>query len=415
MLQVQEFLKTKSFGDLVKQHGVYASFSKSGHKFSLNYDQIEAKEGDTLAQECRGLILAFGDGQPRLSQAVEVNGKLCHDDIVPGETQILAFPMRRFFNHGQGSAAVIDWSDPKLQILEKLDGTLCIVYYDPICGGWSVATRSVPEADIPLDNNLFTFRTLFEKAMTETSGLSWFDFTMKLDIRYTYCFELTTPYNRIVVHYPESRITLLSIRELSTLKELDFDSGQKGPTHSQHERLVGVVPVVQSYELKSLEETIELVSSRNPMDYEGVVIRLGEDRVKVKSPAYVAFNKIRDTVSSERGIVEVILCEKDDDVLPMLPEEIAKNMLKIKHGIQVAIQVYDATYAAYHAAAEMVKPGDKKTFAIMLTKNKDLWHAPFFQIYDGKSESMRDFIAKNRKEGYWGNSFLDKMLEIAKP
>jgi hypothetical protein len=27
---------------------------------------------------------------------------------------------------------------------------------------------------------------------------------------------------------------------------------------------------------------------------------------------------------------------------------------------------------------------------------------------------MKDFIAKNRKDGTWGNSFLDKFLEIAK-
>jgi RNA ligase len=410
MLQVQEYLLTHSFADLVRDHGVYASFSKNGEKFSLNYDQIESKPEDTLSQECRGLILAFGDGKDRLAQAVVVNGKLSHDAIVPGPTQIVAFPMRRFFNHGQGSAAEIDWNDPKLQILEKLDGTLCIVYYDPFHAAWHVATRSVPEADVPLDNGIFTFRSLFEKAMAETTGgLSWFDFTMKLDIRYTYCFELTTPYNRIVVEYPKCGITLLAIRELATLAELELNE-----SHSQVAKLVGVVPLVQAYHYASLDELIAWVSTVNPMEHEGCVIRVGEARQKVKSPAYMAYNRIRDTVSSERGIMEVILCEKDDDVLPMLPEEIANNMVKLKHGIQVAIQVYDASYAAYRTAAEMVKPGDKKTFAIMLTQNKSLWHAPFFQMYDGKATSMRDFINQNRKEGEWGNSFLDKMLEVAK-
>ncbi len=410
MLLVQKYLETHSFADLIREHGVYPSFSKSGHKFSLNYDQIEAKETDPLAQECRGLVLAFMDGRSEAANTiVNAHGKMSYDHLTPGETQILAFPMRRFFNHGQGCAAVIDWNSLTLEILEKLDGTLCIVYFDPITQEWCVATRSVPEADIPLDNGIFTFRTLFEKAAKDTSGLSWEDFIPNLHAGFTYCFELTTPYNRIVVNYPESRVTLLSVRELASLKEIALD-----PTHSQIERLVGVVPVVASYPLGSLEETIELVSSRNPMAHEGVVIRDGEARMKVKSPAYVAFNKIRDVVSSERGIVELILCGKDDDVLEMLPEMIVQNMLKIKAGLQVAIKVYDATYAAYHSAAEMVKPGDKKTFAIMLTKNKELWHAPFFQMYDGKSAGMRDFIDKNKKDGSWGNSFLDKMLEIAK-
>jgi hypothetical protein len=410
MLLVQTYLMTHSFSDLIRDHGVYASFNKRGDKFSLNYDQIEAKEGDPLSQDCRGLILAFGDGQPRLDQAVTVNGKLSYDHLTPGPTQIVAFPMRRFFNHGQGSAAVIDWNDPTLQVLEKLDGTLCIVYYDPFHAEWCVATRSVPEADVPLDNGIFTFRTLFEKAMAETTGgLSWFDFGMLLDIRYTYCFELTTPYNRIVVDYPKSGVTLLAIRELATLKELALD-----PSHSQVAKLVGVVPLVQSYPVTSLDEVIAWVNTLNPMEHEGVVFRIGEARQKCKNAAYVAFNRIRDVVSSERGILEVILHEKDDDVLPMLPEDIANNMRKIKNGIQVAIQVYDASYAAYRSAAEMVKVGDKKTFAVMLTQNKSLWHAPFFQMYDGKATSMRDFINQNQKEGSWGNSFLDKMLEVAK-
>jgi len=413
-LLVQEFLETHSLKELQEQHGVYASFSQSGHKFSLNYDQIEAKEGDTLAQECRGLILACEDGVSLKGQSsVNAQGKLSYDHLSPGKTQILAFPMRRFFNHGQGSAAEIDFSDPKLQILEKLDGTLTIVYYDPIKGDWCVATRSVPEADIPLDNGIFTFRTLFEKAMTETCGLSWSEFVLKLDIGYTYCFELTTPYNRIVVAYPESRVTLLAVRELATLKELDFNKNYVS-THSQIERLRDVVPLVESYSYSSLEETLEWISSLNPMEHEGVVFRSGEDRVKAKNAAYVAFNKIRDVVSSERGIMEVILCERDDDVIPMLPEEIAKNMLKLKAGLQSAIREYDFAYSCLKYAAACVLPDDKKTFAIMVTRDKKLWSAPMFQMYDGKAKNMKDFIARNRKEGSWSNSFLDKMLEIAK-
>ena len=74
MLLVQKYLETHTFGDLAKEHGVYASFSKSGHKFSLNYDQIEAKESDPLAQECRGLILACEDGTSLSSQALALPG-----------------------------------------------------------------------------------------------------------------------------------------------------------------------------------------------------------------------------------------------------------------------------------------------------------------------------------------------------
>lgn len=392
-LLVQTYLETHSLNDLAREHGVYASFSKSGHKFSLNYDQIEAKEADPIAQESRGLILATD------------NGRVITKDEVPGKTVVLAFPMKRFFNHGQGTAAEINWHDPKLAVLEKLDGTLCIVYWDSFTNQWCVATRSVPEADLLMDNGLFTFRSLFEKALEETTRLTWSQFVNLLDKNITYSFELTTPYNRIVVAYPNCGITLLAARKLSDFKEVD-----------PHEvRPDATIPVVQVHTYTTIDELVNWVSSLNPMEHEGVVIRDGDfNRRKLKNAAYVAYNKVRDALgTSERNCVELILTEKDDDVVPMLPEEIVKNLHKIKMGLQVAFKRYDEHYLDAKAQADAILPGDKKTFAILVTKNKDWWHSPFFSMFEGKAANMKDFILKNRKDGSWGNSFLDKMLELS--
>jgi len=396
-LLVQQFLETHSFKELEEQHGVYASLSKSGHKFSLNYDQIEAKEHDPLAQECRGLILAREDGSIIPSPK---------DGVVPGKTVILAYPMKRFFNHGQGSAAQVDWSDKRLAVLEKLDGTLCIMYFDKFINRWCVATRSVPEADLLMDNGLFTFRTLFEKATEDTLDFTFDQLCAEVYENYTYCFELTTPYNRIVVNYPNNGITLLAARCLDTLQEVDPGDA---PCTSD-------LPLVKSYRFNSINELVDWVSTLNPMEHEGVVVRDSQfNRIKVKNAAYVAYNKVRDTLAtSERNCVELILAEKDDDVVPFLPEEIVKNLQRIKVGVQAAIKQHDIAYQAALAEANAKAPGDKKTFAILVTQNKKLWTAPFFAMFDGKAQNMKDFIQKNRKDGTWGNSFLDKFLEISK-
>lgn len=416
MLLVQKFLETRSFGDLIKEHGVYASFSKSGHKFSINYDQIEAKETDPLSQECRGLILSCEDGRALLPVAPNGRAPALHVDIIPGKTKVLAYPMKRFFNYGQGCAAEIDWSDKSLTVLEKLDGTLCIVYYDPFTTQWCVATRSVSEADLLMDNGLFTFRTLFEKALKDTTGMEFADYSTLLDKKVTYCFELTTPYNRIVVNYLTNGITLLAARSVSKL--LGYESSHEEidisllPTYG--------VPKVQAHTYTTTSELIDWVSSLNPMEHEGVVILQGENRLKVKSPAYVAYNRVRDTLgASERNCVEIILQEKDDDVAPFLPEDIVKNLQKIKIGLQKALQDHDESYKAIYDECQIIKPGDKKTFAIAIQgvsklRNDKLWSAPFFQMYDGKASSMKDFIQKNKKEGTWGNSFLEKLLELSK-
>ena len=414
MLLVQEYLKDHTFGDLAREHGVYASFSKSGHKWSLNYDQIEAKESDPLAQECRGLVLACKDGHSLTSQAIEVNGKLSYDAICPGDTYILAFPMKRFFNHGQGSAANVNWSDPGLTILEKLDGTLCIMYWDPFAIKWCVATRSVPEADLLMDNGLFTFRGLFEKALKDTTGMDFQDFTKEFSQNYTYCFELTTPYNRIVVNYPDNRITLLAIRSLITLQEVEIHKFAHG--HNLPE-----VPMAQAYKYSSIDELVSWISSLNPMEHEGVVVRDSNfNRIKVKNAAYVAYNKVRDALAtSPRNRVELVLAEKDDDVIPMLPEEIVKNLQKIKIGLVHAIREHDEWYQSITDTLKVAGKTDKKNFALAVQEMSKqqlghLWQAPFFQMFDGKASNMRDFIQKNRKDGTWGSSFLDKMLELSK-
>lgn len=406
MLLVQKYLEIHTFGDLAKNHGVYASFSKSGHKFSLNYDMIEAKDSDLLSQECRGLILAANDYRTFLSEAIQVNNKLNFDHICPGKTKIIAYGLKRFFNYGTGSCAEVDWNDPKLSILSKLDGTLTICGFCPISNEWHIATRSRPEADVLLDNGLFTFRTLFEKACLETTGLTFEQFTNQLCKNITYCFELTSLLNRVVCYYPKNTITLLAARDITTLQELDINT-LKLPSNT---------PIVRSYAYTSVQEIVEWVSTLSPIDHEGVVVLDSNfNRVKIKSAQYLAFNKLHDSLkTSERNIIEIILHEKDDDVIAFLPEEIAKNLTKLKFGLQTTLKHHDETYLAAKSQAEAIQPGDKKTFAILITKDKTLWTAPFFQIYDEKCANMREFILNNKKDGTWSTSFLDKLLELAK-
>lgn len=397
---VQKFLETHSFKELQDTHGVYVSFSKYGHKFSLNYDQIEAKESDPLAQECRGLILSAENGN------IFSKDKL---HLSPGKTKILAFPMQRFFNYGQSCAADINWSDPKLSVLEKLDGTLCIVYYDPYINQWCVATRSVPDADIAIDNGTFTFRTLFEKALADTmNGISFKDFTNMLVKNITYCFELTSPYNQIVVKSDKCTITLLAVRVLDTLKELD-------PRDLALVQ-IGKVPVANTFNLSSINDIIDFVASRNPSEYEGVVVRDSSfRRIKIKNALYVLASRVKDNISaSPRNIVEIILSGKDDDIMTLLSEDLSSKLLEYKLYIQNMIKSYDDIFADKKAEANALKPQDKKTFALLINSMDSIWAAPLFYMFDGKCKNMKDFIQQNNRNGTWANSFLDKILDIIK-
>jgi len=295
---------------------------------------LEVKDDDVLSQECRGLILSEKTGLSFKSQAIDINDRLNYDHVCPGETIIHSFPFRRFFNYGQG-AANINWNDPNLSVLEKLDGSLLCWFKDKITNIPYVCTRSVPEADVPLSSdNSFTFRTLFEKALFNTCGLTFEEFSSKLNDNYTYMFELTSPFTRIVVDYKETKITFLGARDLSTLKEIPLSKIDIG------------IPHVQSYTFTCVNDLIESVSNKNPLEHEGVVaVDSNFNRVKVKNAQYVAFNRARDILgSSERNCLELVLAGAEDDVIPALPQEIVERVLTIKQGVVKFIKDYDEAY-----------------------------------------------------------------------
>lgn len=403
MLLVQEFLQNKSVGELAREHGVYCSFNKTGQLFSCNYDMIEAKDDDLLAQECRGLVLAAQDGKSFSDQVKIINGKKSYDHLVIGETRIISFPMKRFFNYGQGSAAKIDFNDPSLLILEKYDGTLIFTSKNPFTNQWIVSTRSVPEADLLMDNQLYTFRQLFEKALFETTGMTVDQLTSDLDPNFTYCFELMGLLNRIVVHYPNNRIVLLAARDLRTLQEVDPASLS----------LPSSIPLVKTYSYTTIQDLVDWVSTLDPSQHEGVIVRDAKfNRIKLKNAAYLAASRARDSLgSSPRNCLEIILLGKEDDLIGFLPQEIVDNLLLIKEKYRSWLEEEEETYLAVFQEASAISPNDKKTFALTINKYPLTFKSAYFSIFDGKATSVKSFIDRNRKDGTWSSSFLDKILD----
>lgn len=396
MALVREFLLVKSLEDLEREHGVKARVHD--HKFSLNYDQIESREDDPLAQECRGLILR----PTELQGSIDVARPL-------GDTIVLARPFDRFFNYGQAAAAEVDFDHPATSFYEKMDGTLCIVYFDDVKNEWHVATRSIPEANLPVDGfGDHTFRTLFEKALLETVGKDFATWTSAQLFRdTTYMFELTTPANRIVVEYEGYGITLLAARKTATGKELR-------PAFVQAQVKT---PTADRYRFGSVTELVEFVSSRDPTKHEGIVVCDQHfRRIKVKNAGYLALNKVRDSVlKSPRGLVELILLEKLDDALPLFPDHVVDRAHKLQAAFRDLVahyrDAYDACKAEADAAADVEDREHRKAFALAVQAHERGWMAPMMEQYQGRVSGLVEWIQSKRQvDGGWSNGFLDTVL-----
>jgi hypothetical protein len=392
MLLVQEYLLTHSLLDLENEFGVFATFSKDGRKFSLNYDQILARDSDAISQECRGLILAAADGSSWHAHAVVDGNKLQYSHIVPGVTQVVAMPFKRFFNFGQGAAASISLNST-VRIMEKMDGTLTILYHDQIKNEWHVATRSIPEADVPLNTDGMTFRALFEKALA-SSNKTFDGFTSTLDKDLVYMFELCTPYNQVVVRHNHSTITLLAVRNKKTLEEVMIDDLDIG------------VPCVKKYSFNTMEEILAYVGEQPPSDHEGVVLLDSKfNRIKVKNPKYVLAHKAQDSLKSERQCMHAVLLNAYDDLLPLISPEISANILSLVEKLKSFLVSQEAQYVDFASKAQ-----DKKSFALSIKDNDKLWKSAFFARFDKKVSSFQEYIQKNKQNGEFSASFLDSLL-----
>lgn len=404
---VCEYLRTHSFADLMREHGVDASIGTRQYKASLNYDQIEAKESDQLARECRGLIIATPDGSPLPTQGVV------------GDTIVLARPFDRFFNHGQGHAPELDLAHPDTRVFEKLDGSLMIVSYDDHAREWCVATRSVPDADKPLGGmalsstalsgqGAWTFRSLFEHALALGHGTTFADLQQSMSKDTTYLYELTTPWNMIVVRHDTARLHWLAAR--------NRDGWEYCPTdHPGHP-----IPPAPMYPLGTLPELLAFISTRGPRESEGCVVRMtsgdgsGYRRVKVKSAAYVAASRLKDKVgSSSRSMLEAVLLGHDDDVMSLLPPPLQTELVHIRDEFRTMIHRYDDAWPGLIAAAVGENPRKQLALAVQAA---GLMMAPAMDRYVGRSDGFRKWVDNARKgEQTWSDSFLESLLnEIRK-
>lgn len=380
-LPVQDFLAANSLTALRERHGVKHRWSATRPGvFTLNYDQLEVCDTDPLSQECRGLILRATALSPEVVGGWEP----------VGHTEIVALPFARFFNHGTGPCAAVDME--RARFYEKLDGTLCIVHHD--LGGWHVATRSVPDADVPIEGSTGeTFRGLFERALREcgeSCGLAT-ELGQGLDERCTYLFELTAPENQVVVRYEERSVSLLGIRNRET--------GDEYPA----ETLADLYLICPSHPL-SADVLLSWVGERDPSKHEGLV--LCDDsfrRCKVKSPAYIALAHVRDSVGkSARRMMELILLGKDDEARPHLPGYLLPRLDAMKAGLAAFFAHADAEYARLHHA-------DRKTFALRI-QAEGAWMGAFMARYSGRCASTADYAQSMKREGTWSDAFLDLLL-----
>jgi hypothetical protein len=345
VLKVPEYLRANSLDALTAEFQISARRHQVfPNLVFLKYNQIESPLIAPIVQQCRGLIL----DESR-------------------DWEVVSRPFDKFFNYGEAHAASMDWNTSR--VYEKLDGSLMTLYW--YAGAWQIASNGTPDASGPVYGHRGTFADLFWETF-HACGHS-LDGPRRPNPGYCFMFEMMTPFNRVIVPHQAARVVLIGARDLKSGAEVAIEN------LAQHGW-----DAVRSFPLTSIDDCLRLCTEINPMEQEGYVVCDDKfNRVKVKSPQYVALTHMKEETTGRR-MLDLIRRNESSEFLSYFPE---------------MRPTYDAVLANYLAVigesekcyASIAGIADQKEFAFEALKTKV--SSSLFAVRNKKASSIREFYA----------------------
>jgi len=278
-MQVIDYLKKNGLEKLKEEFSI--GVTDYDDRVVLNYNQIDSPRFHPICDECRALILKKNKNW-----------------------DVMGISFDRFYNLGEGEG----WKDfpiEKSRIDEKLDGTLITVYHDD--EKWCVATRKMAFAE---GKTFFdcTFAELFNKAVSK----EFWDFLETSGKQMCFVFELTSPANRIVTPYEDTRATLIGCRNRLN----GWECGKRTLDYVAEDMHVARP---KSFECNSLTEIKEKANSLETMQ-EGFVLVYEQDgsfrRIKCKNDKYLAIAHLRDNgIVNPKRIMTLVVDNEQHEYL----------------------------------------------------------------------------------------------------
>ena len=364
MLAIQKYLSANGLAKAIQAFNL--KIKVYNNKILLKYDQLSSPTlmANPEVQECRGIILE------------------------KDTWKLMSLAFVKFFNSEEGNAHKIDWDTA--HVLEKLDGSCIQVYYDWTTDAWFAATTGTAEGEGEVNNKLgTTFNQLFWAVVKEKYNLDSSKFTKG----FTYVFELTTPYNIVVKPHGEASASLLTVRNLETLKEVSF------------EELTAIaeslgVPRVKSYDLNAKNIGALLKTFENMVwhDEGYVVVDANFNRVKIKNPAYVAVHHLKGK-TAEHNIIAIVKTNEIDEFGATFPDR-KEELYKLKENYDALIVKLEGVWAELQdSLPKNITSNEKKKYAqavfeVCAKHGLKTFTGLYFGLADGKISSVADFIFK---------------------
>jgi RNA ligase len=313
--------------------------------------------GSVIRRECRGLI--FDD-----------NGVL------------ISRPYSKFFNAGEKEETQlnkINLYEPHV-VLEKLDGSMIRPIFNK--EGFLLATKA----------GITEISQQAEEFIADKPEYTKFIHS-SIACGLTPIFEWCSRKNRIVIDYPQDQLILTAVRDKLTGTYLPYPIiVETGKNYG-----IPVVKAVDGLAVQNIDLFIKQV--REWDDGEGVVVRFDTGHmIKVKADDYVLRHKTKDSISQEKNVLQTILEDSVDDLVPLLAPNDVERIQRFQKAFWASVEDVSYEMAQKFLSGNTVYP-DKKDFAVEFVQKKvEPTHAPvMYGMKGGKGSRgiLVEMIAKS--------------------
>lgn len=330
--------------------------------------------GSSIRRECRGMIFNSETGK------------------------IISHPYHKFFNVGEKEETQINkinLYEPHV-VLEKLDGSM--IRPIPTPEGFRLGTKA-GITDVAMNAEVF----IADKPQYSDFIHAMFDGGM------TPIFEWCSRKNRIVIDYPEDQLILTAIRNTIMGVYLTYENMVELSEHWN-------IPVVKAVDGLAVQDINLFVKQvREWDDGEGIVLRFNDGHmVKVKADDYVVRHRSKEAISQEKNVIQTVLDDVVDDLIPLLDEKDANRLKEYQRAFWDSVHHTVMDMNDLYNGGNLMYP-DKKEFAVNFVQKMILpIHAPImYAIRGGKPtiEVIKEMIRKSltsqtkidENRWLWGN------------
>lgn len=284
-MKVLEFLSANPIS-AVAEHGV--NFVREGDLACLTYGLVEAKASNDIANECRGLILRETDAG----------------------WVVVARSFDRFFNYGENGTTI--YKGMQLEWFTKLDGSLIKIYHDGKT--WRIGTKQTIDAYYlsefsRKDAARYDGKKLVRDALMledDDAFQAYFDKASRGFRDMTFSFELTSPYNRVITLYHETRLRLLAVRH---------HNGE----YLDRREWAGYFDILEG-EWGTPEEFMVRADALTDFQEGFVGYHNGAPVIKLKSRKYVAAHHVRSSLNLDKNLTILVLTGEKNEFVAYFPE-----------------------------------------------------------------------------------------------